>query len=36
VNYPSAAADLLKKGIDMIITDDIEMVQKVREENDII
>jgi len=36
VNYPSAAADLLKNGIDMIITDDIEMVQKVREKNDII
>lgn len=36
VNYPSAAADLLKKGIDMIITDDIEMLQKVRTEADVL
>ena len=29
VNYSESAADLLEKGVDMIITDDIEMVQKL-------
>lgn len=32
VNFPEAVSDLLEKGVDMIITDDIEMALKIREQ----
>ncbi|RAK09748.1 glycerophosphoryl diester phosphodiesterase [Halanaerobium saccharolyticum] len=33
VNYPEAVIDLMKKGVDMIITDDLEMALEIREQN---
>lgn len=30
VNYPKAAAELIEKNVDMIVTDDIEMLKEVR------